>query len=373
MIKVLELIDGGFLGGGQAHILSIAGNINKNKFNISIAAKGGQKFESQVLTNKYPFKSIYLPKFFRKKYLNPLKEFCLEEKFDIIHSHGGTAGFYARMLEKQMPEIKTVHTIHGIHYINSRNLFRKYTSCAIEQYLLKYTDFTICVSEADLESAVKLKIADRSKAAVIYNGINIEKFSREKVKSDLLSAKFDLSGLNFVIGNISRFDEQKNQRLIIRAAARLLKIYPELKFIFVGDGEQLFHVQLLAKHYGIQKNIFFEGERENSAEYYSVFDAFVFPSLWEGMPYVLLEAMASGVPVICSDIPCHKEVIGESESALLINPYKVDGLCKKIIELIENPGFRKSLSGKAYERVKLFDEKTMVNKIENIYEEVLNK
>jgi glycosyltransferase involved in cell wall biosynthesis len=373
MIKVLELIDGGFLGGGQVHILSIAENIDKTKYDITIAAKGGQKFEVQVINNGYSFVNLNLPKLFRKKYLYPLIELCREENFDIIHSHGGVAGLYARMLKKQMPEIKIIHTIHGIHYVNSKNLIRKYTSGVIEQYLTKYTDVTICVSNADLERAVNLKIADRNKSVVIYNGINIGKYSGDKVKSDLLTLKFDLSGLNFVIGNISRFDEQKNQKLIIRAAARLLKIYPELKFVFVGDGEQLFYAQTLAKHYNIQRSLFFEGERENQTDYYSIFDIFVFPTFWEGMPYVLLEAMASGVPVICSDIPCHREVLGEVECALLINPNKVNDVSNKIIELIENSDLRESLSKKAFERVKLFDEKIMVNKIEKIYQEVMEK
>jgi glycosyltransferase involved in cell wall biosynthesis len=371
MIKVLELIDGGFLGGGQIHILYIAENINNAEFDVTVAAKGGKKFELVVARAGVPFKDLYMPKLLRKKYLNPLIDFCKQERFDIVHSHGGVAGFYGRMLKKNLPDIKNVHSIHGIHYVNSNNLLRRFTSEAVEQYLLKYTDMTICETQSDFEKAVSLRIADRNKSVVINNGINISKYSENKTKSDLLYLKFELSGMNFVIGNISRFDEQKNQKLILKAAARLLKKHPEMKFVFVGDGDELLYAQKLSKHYNIDNNIYFEGERENLLDYYSVFDIFVFPTFWEGMPYVLLEAMASGIPIICSDIPNHREVLDDGNCALLINPKDCDELSGKIMELYQNKDLRNSLSQKALERVKSFNEKIMVNKIENVYKEVM--
>jgi len=373
MIKVLELIDSGFLGGGQIHVLSIAENIDKSEFDLTIAAKGGKKFEAVVIKAGIPFQDFYMPKLLRKKYLNPLINYCRQEKINIVHSHGGVAGFYGGMIKKYLPEIKTVHSIHGIHYVNSKNLIRKFTSGAIEQYILKYTDTTICSSYSDIEKACRMGIADINNSVLINNGINVSKYSEIDSKSELLSLKFDLSDMNFVVGNISRFDEQKNQKLIIKAAARLLKKYPEMKFVFVGDGEQLFSAQSLAKHYGIQHNLYFEGERENLLDYYSVFDAFVFPTFWEGMPYVLLEAMASHVPVICSDIPCHREILGEEDCALLIDPKDVNELCEKIICLYEDKDLGKSISEKAFERVKIFDEAAMVQKIENVYREVMEK
>ena len=124
MIKVLELIDGGFLGGGQMHILSLVKCLDKNKFDTVIAASGEGEFKKQVLKNGFKFTGIELPKIYHSRYLDELNRIITENKIDIIHSHGGVAGMYARFYNKRYDKVKVIHTIHGIHYINSPGLIK---------------------------------------------------------------------------------------------------------------------------------------------------------------------------------------------------------------------------------------------------------
>ena len=182
-----------------------------------------------------PFYPIELPKLLRTKYLKNLELIQEKEKFDIIHSHGGVAGFYGRILKKHHPEIRSVHTIHGIHYINSGNIFRRNVSKTIEQYLVQFTDRTICETHNDFLVAVKNKIAELSKTDIIPNGINISKFANLKKDRELIN-ELGFTEDNFIIGNISRFDEQKNQKLILQAAYYLIRKYPNMRFVFVGSG-----------------------------------------------------------------------------------------------------------------------------------------
>lgn len=369
--KILQLIDGGFLGGGQTNVLSIAKNADKSKFDISVAAAGGEKFEDEVQRNSIAFYPIDLPKLLRTKYLKKLEKLFEEQKFDLIHTHGGVAGFYGRILKKHHPEVRCVHTIHGIHYINSGNLLRKSVSKTIEQYLVQYTDRTICETHNDFLTAVKNKIADRTKTDIIPNGIEVSKFANLKKDTALIS-ELGLNAENFIIGNISRFDEQKNQQLILQAAYFLIRKYPQMRFVFVGSGKHLEQMRDLARDSKLEEYVVFTGEQENLIDYYSIFDIFVFPSLWEGMPYVLLEAMASRLPIICSRLPNLLEVVKSDYSAFTINPRDMDDLFRKISAMYQSKDLREELAQNAMIESTQYDVSETVPKIEQVYEEVLS-
>jgi glycosyltransferase involved in cell wall biosynthesis len=373
MIKVLELIDGGFIGGGQIHTLSLSKGLNKSLFNPVIAAMGGGVFEEIVKESGIPFKNIYQPKILRKKYLNPLLEFCKDEKFDILHSHGGVSGFYGRLVKKYYSEIKTVHSIHGIHYINTKNYFRKFVSQSIEQYLVKFTDYTICETNSDFRNAKKIKIINPDKTFIIPNGINLSKYNNLQRKNPDFLAKLNMKPEDFIIGNISRFDVQKNQNLIIKAASKLKNKYPDMKFILVGNGKLLEQSKILADELNLGDSLLFAGEQRNLLDYYSIFDIFVFPTFWEGMPYVLLEAMACRLPIICSNIPSLKEIIKDNYSALLFNPRSETELCEAIEKLYNDRNLMDEISLNAHEAVKNYSEYFTIKKIEEIYSEVLSK
>lgn len=370
MIKVLELIDGGFLGGGQTNILSIIRNIDRKIFDIHVAAKGDGEFERAVEKSKTRFSDLYIPKYFRTKYLLKLKSIVEKQNISIIHSHGGVAGFYSRILKKHNRDIKIVHTIHGIHYVHSKNILRRNISLTIEQYLVQFTDKFICVSNNDFQDSQKLKIIDVDKTVTIPNGINITRYANRKKNLRLLK-ELGLTEENFIIGNVSRFDVQKNQKLIIQTAYHLKKFYPDMRFILVGGGE------LLRKHInyvnesGLADIFIFTGEVVNPEEYYPLFDIFVFPTLWEGLPYVLLEAMASGLPVICSRIPNISELITENKSAITFEPDSSIDLFKKISVLYEDPKLRRKLGENALLDVTSFDETEMTKRIEEVYSEVM--
>jgi glycosyltransferase involved in cell wall biosynthesis len=331
---------------------------------------GGGKFEEEVSKNNIPFHSIELPKLLRSKYLKNLEAIYLEEKFDIIHSHGGVAGFYGRILKKHHPEVKCVHTIHGIHYINSGNLIRKSVSKTIEQYLVQFTDRTICETQNDFLVAVKNKIADISKTDIIPNGINISRYANLKKDSSLIN-KLGFNNDNFIIGNISRFDEQKNQKLILQSAYFLIRKYPDMRFLFVGSGSYLQQMKDLARESNIEDFVFFAGEQDDLVPYYSIFDIFVFPTLWEGMPYVLLEAMASRLPIICSRIPNLLEVIKPDHSAFVINPMDMDDLFRKISALYQSKELRNELAQNAMIESTQYDESEVIPKIAGVYNGVL--
>lgn len=369
MKNILELIDGGFIGGGQTHILSIAGNIDKSNYTAIIAGSPEGQFRQETLRRGFNYFDITLPKVYRGKHLYSLEKIIIENNIDVIHSHGGVAGMYARFYKKKYNKVKVVHTIHGIHYTRTKNFLRKWFSHLIEQHLVKYTDKFICVSEEDRKLAEEMSIIDPSKTAVIKNGINVGRF-RDAKPSESLKKELGLSENTIVIGNISRFDFQKNQRLLIESFSEMAKQKENVKLLLVGAGQYLEECMAQAKQRGIKDKVIFTGEKSNVQDYYPLIDIFVFPSLWEGLSITLIEAMASGRAIIASDIPSNRELIKDGENGLLFELGEKAKLTEKILSLLESPDERQRLSRKAMHNAMDYDEKKMTERIMEIYSTV---
>lgn len=369
-IKILELLSDGGYGSPGSQILSLLKFADKEKFQVSVAAPGKGMLEKNVRSSGFNFYNLELPRVLRSRYLSKVQNLYFKERFDIVHSYGGTGGFYGRLLKKHEPSIKSVHTIHGINYINKERFFEKNISKTIEQYLVQFTDMTICESLNEMKIAFKHKIANPKRTIVVNPGVDIQKFSSNSSNFELLN-ELGLSPRDFIIGNVSSFESQKNQKLIIQASYYLSKKYPEMKFVLVGDGRYLKQMKSYARDSHLEDVVIFAGERENIVDFYSIFDIFVLPSFWQGVPSVLLEAMAAKVPIVCSNLTHHLEIINNNISAFTINPYEMEDLFHRIKVLYENPELRAKLSENAFEEVQNFSDSDHAKKIYKVYSEVM--
>jgi len=372
-IRVLEMIDRPFLGGGQINLLSLAKSLDRTKFEVFVCSGGGGPLVDEVKKNKIRHFSIPFSKRIKGKIVNEIASLLEKEKIDILHTHGGVAGFYGRRAAHKSRTPVIIHTLHGIHYLHYRHLFLKKAFIHLERIFSRVTDALILVSDADRKKALAFKLAPESKMYVIKNGID---FAEDKEGRSLENKKREF-GFKFshpIVGTVARLHRQKGLIYFIKAAKKIHQALPKIKIFIVGGGPLRRKLERAARRTGVRSSLVFLGERRDAAEWLSLFDIFVLPSLWEGLPYVLIEASALGKPIVATDVDGVKEIIEDEKTGILIPPRNPERLAETIIRLLREKDYALKLGERAKKTIPpKYTLKKMVEETQNLYLELHQK
>jgi len=373
-MKILYVITQGDAGGAQRYVLELA-----KAFHGEIAT-GTEKSSlgTEAEDNNIPVHYLY----HLKRSINPLDDIpafydlvrlVRKTEPEIVHLNSSKAGFLGSFL-KLFTKAKIVYTAHGFVFNEPHNLFVKKILVFLERFASRYRDFVITVSSKDQQSALNYGIINSKKLATIHNGIPPILFLNKTSARQYLGIPLD----KIVIGTIANLYYTKGIDVLIEAAARMDKAHLQyLCFSIIGEGKELATCERLAATYGLSENFKFVGHRELASHYLSAFDLFVLPSRKEGFPFVLLEAMQAGLPIVATDVGGNSEALGDA--GILVPPKQPESLAQTITNLIfgkaPSGGSEKliELSQKAAERSAQFTEYKMVEATEKIYQYLLQK
>jgi len=368
-IKILEMIDQPFLGGGQITLLSLAQGLDKDKFEILAASGGGGPLVDELGKLGVPHISIDIRKSSGPAAAGRIAAALGGVGIDVLHTHGGVAGLYGRLAAKKAGIPAVVHTLHGIHYLHYRNPLLKWAFIVLERRLSRSTNAVIFVSQADLRKGMKLRLAPAGKVRLIRNGVDpagmIPGFDRAAKKIELGSA-----GRPLIVA-ISRLHRQKGLKYLLRAVPLIREEISAVKVVIAGGGPLESKLASAVRRLRIGESAALLGERKDAREVLAAADVFVLPSLWEGLPYVLVEAAALGKPIVATDIDGVREVVRSGETGVLVPPRDPGGLAAALILLLRD----RDLAGKLGERARrdipsAFALERMVRETEALYLEV---
>lgn len=371
-IKVLQMIDKPFLGGGQINLLSLAESLDSRRFDISVCTSGHGPLVDALEKKNIPHFCLSFGKRFRRKTLSDIAALLHTHRFDILHTHGGVAGFYGRLASRKsaLPRI-VVHTLHGIHYLHYRNILLKRLYIFQEKYLSRFTDAVIFVSESDQMKGTKLGLVPNDKQALIKNGIDYSAYELQAQRNpeDMVDQQSNNPPL---VGCVARLHRQKGILYLLKAAGLIRLSFPEVKVWIVGGGPQKAKLDHLNKRLGVSSHVRILGERKDVPQLVSCFDVFVLPSLWEGLPYSLLEAAALSKPVVASDIDGVREIIRHGQTGLLVPPRKPRLLAEAVIQLLRDRDYASHLGRNLKAEVrKTFTLEQMVSQVQDLYLKLL--
>lgn len=333
------MVDKPFLGGGQKNLLSLAESLEKSLFDVSVCSQADGPLVSAVQKRNIRHFPVTFSKRLDRKILKKIEAILRENRIDILHTHGGVAGFYGRWAARSCRVPVVIHTLHGIHYLHYRNIFLKYAYVLLERWFSKFTDALIFVSEGDLKQGKKFGLAPEEKMVVVKNGIDFKAYadkvkgiSREMYTQEMMKFGPD----DVVVGTVARLHRQKGIPILLRAAQIVRQAVPRVKFVIAGGGPLKQRLEKLNVKLENQDFVQILGEREDAPELLGLYDVFVLSSLWEGLPYVLMEAAALGKPVVATDVEGTRELIISGQTGILVPSQSPEALAKGVISLLQN-------------------------------------
>lgn len=256
-------------------------------------------------------------------------------RYDLVHCHSPICAAMTRVAfrKERKKGTKVIYTAHGFHFFKGAPLINWLIYYPIEKVASYFTDVLITINKEDYERA-RTKFHAKKVEYVPGVGIDIEKFNNIKVNIVQKRKELGVDLDDTVLLSVGELNKNKNHQIIIRALAKLHR--PNVKYIVVGQGALKGYLVNLAKELGVEKQVIFLGFREDVAEIYKVADIFVFPSKREGLSVALMEALASGLPVVASDIRGNEDVICIGENGELVKDNNLNIWKEKIEEILVN-------------------------------------
>lgn len=237
--------------------------------------------------------------------------------------------------------VPVVYSFHGIHF-DKYNWFSRHIYFSIEKLLSYLTSKIVHVSFSEENLALKFNLHKKNKSAVIYNGIDLKRHSFDIQKRKKSREQLNIKKSAFLIGNIARFDYSKGIEKGIEIIKELQKQIP-VRYILVGDGECRKDIENRIYKENLKNVVTVIGFRNDVPDLLNAFDVYLSTSKHEGWPYTLIEAMATGIPVVASDVTGNNEIIGDNVSGYLIPFHDKIQFVEKIVKLYKDENLRKQM------------------------------
>lgn len=289
-----------------------------------------------------------------------LRRILKKEGTKILHTHNFFAWLYGAVAARGIKGLRHIHTEHS-------NVDKKRRATA-ERVLSHITDMIVCVSEAVRQSMIENQSILPHRVAVIHNGVDVERFYPDHEKRIATRAKVGIKRNAPVVGIVARLAPIKNHGSLVKAFFRLSEDIPAAALIIVGDGELKDKLMRQANDMNLSKRVLFLGERHDIPELLNAMDVFVLPSLSEGHNITLLEAMATGLPVVATSVGGNAEVVLDGITGFLVPPNKHEMLSEKIEILLRDENLRSQMGKRSRVRiVEYFNMQKMINTYQGLY------
>ena len=292
---------------------------------------------------------------------------------DVVHTHTSKAGVLGRFTAWLSGTKLIIHTIHSLPFI-SANFFTKFFYLFMEKITSLITHEFINVSNGTKEVYLKYKIGNLSNHHVIYSAFDVEKFKNTNKHQALkdLNTDIDLESAKIII-RMGRFEKLKGYRELIETFNKILLKFPNTVLILVGDGELLVENKQLSKTLNLEKNIIFTGFTDHPEKIIALADVCVMNSEREGLSRAMLQYLAGGKPVVCSNIYGVKEVMKNEINGSLYEGKDPNGLYDKLLFLLSNEEHLKNLTiGAKKTDISKWSLEIMGKKIDELYNSKLS-
>ena len=297
-----------------------------------------------------------------------LKKVIDNGRYDIIHCHTPVGAMLARLAARQARKngTKVFYTAHGFHFYKGAPVINWLLYYPVEKWLSHYTDVLITINKEDYERAKTFKAGKVCYVPGV--GIDLKKFNVGYVDKGQKRKEIGVTLDDLVLLSVGELIPRKNHEIVIRAMSVLKQKggLNHVEYVICGRGTYEADLKKLAEELGVAEHIHFLGYRNDISEICNCADIFIFMSHQEGLPVALMEAMACGLPVICSNIRGNIDLIDDGVTGLISNN-KPEKLAATINKMRNDTTLRDCLTSAAFQKIKQFDLSKVEAEMAKIY------
>ncbi len=378
-LRLLEVVTRLDVGGVPAHLMLLLEGLRARGYEITVACGAcDPEHKARLAALGIHLEMVELHRLPSPVHdirgLVRLHQLIRRGRFDIVHTHmskaallGGLAGWLAHVPVK-------VNTAHNLGSVAMPKAWLRALFWIYDKILLSVTmDAVITVSERARNAVLSKHLLGPERVFAIPNGILSARSGHADAARAMLLAGHSGGDGRLIIGTVARLVWFKGLDVLVAAAATVVKSCPESVFVVVGGGPLRAELEHQAKVLGVGRHFIFLGERRGMAQLYRAFDLFVLPSVSEGMPLTILEAMNAATPVIATRVGGVPELVDDGETGLLVPPRDPDALAAAILRLLENPRLREDMGRHGRERVeRQFTAERMVISTDQLFRRLLS-
>lgn len=346
-------------------------------FEVHIAANFSDKVDyfedNRVIKHQINFKRNPFNPYNLLAYIE-LKKLFKSHFFHLIQTQSPSSGFYSRLaaIKTRKKGTKVIYTAHGFHFYKGASFFNWATFFVFEKILGYFTDCLITINSEDYFNAKKFKISNIIEF-IPGVGIDLEKFKNHtnEIKKEL-RFRYGYKNDDFILISVAELNKNKNQKMLIRVMDELKGSYKNIILLLVGDGK--YHKKYLKqiKKCNLENNVKILGYRNDIHELLLLSDVFVTASQREGLPLSVMEAMATGLPVIATDCRGNRDLVKDNVNGFLVKVNDVSGFAKSIEKLYSDRQLNNRLGNGSAELIKQYDISNVSNQMKIIYKNIIS-
>lgn len=307
------------------------------------------------------------------KALNQLIKLMKCVEFDLIHVHTPVGGFLGRLAARITKSGPVLYTAHGFHFYKGAPLSYWLTYYPAEKLAARWTDGLITMNNEDYEIA-KNKLPVRGKKVYKVNGVGVDlsKFDATLPKNMEFKRELGLNDDDFIIIVVAELSKRKNQIQIVKAMKEVVETNKNIKVLLVGEGSTENMLKNEINRLNLNNNILLLGYRKDVQKIMNIADVVGLFSIHEGLPKNILEGMACGKAIICTDIRGNNDLVLDGVNGYLVECKNVDETYDKLFKLLKDYNLRQEMGNKSLELIRNYSIERVIEQMDKIYKESFN-
>lgn len=381
-VSVLHPITRLIIGGAQENTILTCALLDQSNWQAKILCGPQTGLEGSLIEEAERREiPLTLEKFLVRE-INPIKDIVAliqlyqhisRERYAIVHTHSSKAGILGRWAAWLAGTPLIVHTVHGWGHHDRQSPFVRQFYILLEKLTLPITDKLITVSPRDIEKGLQVGIGKPDDYTVIRSGVELDRFGHPQKPPEQMRQTLNIPLDVSLVGTVARLSPQKAPLDFIQTCATIAQQNSNVWFVLVGDGPLRSDVEAKAAELGVADRLVLTGLRRDIPELMAMFDIFVLTSLWEGLPRVLPQAMATGLPIVATAVDGTAEAVIHGENGYLVPPNQPDQLANYVLRLLCNPELAQQMGQAGRTQAVEFGARKMVLDIDKLYRQLLQK